>query len=79
MLEQGQIIKLNDNKEYIVVNKMTLHSISYVYLITTTKPLEILVATEKVVNGKISLEEVKDNNELDYVLSKLVLTKDIDE
>lgn len=79
MLEKGQIIRLNDNKEYIVVNKLELHNISYVYLITTTKPLEILIATEKVVNGKISLEEVKDNNELDYALSKLVLTKDIDE
>ncbi len=79
MLEKGKIIKLDDKKEYLVVNRMELHSINYVYLITTTKPLEILIATEKVVDGKISLEEVKDNNELDYVLSKLVLTKEADE
>lgn len=79
MLEKGQIIKLNDNKEYMVVNVMELHSISYVYLITTTKPIDIVIATQKVVDGKISLQEIKNNEELDYVLSKLVSTTDIDD
>lgn len=79
MLEKGQIIKLNDNKEYMVVNVMELHSISYVYLITTTKPIDIVIATQKVIDGKISLQEIKNNEELDYVLSKLVSTTDIDD
>lgn len=76
MLEIGQIIKLNDNKEYIVLNRLELHNISYVYLITNSKPLEIVIATEKIVNGEIVLNEIKDNEELDYVLSQFVLSKE---
>ena len=33
MLEKGKIIKLDDKKEYLVVNRMELHNINYVYLI----------------------------------------------
>lgn len=73
MVEVGEIVTLNDNKEYIVVNKINLHNINYVYMVTNSKPVEILIATEKNINGQITLEEIKDNEELDYVLSQLVL------
>ena len=73
MMQVGQIVKLNDNKEYMVINRMNLHNISYIYLVTTSKPLEMVIATEKSVNGDIVLEEIKDNSELDYVLSKFAL------
>lgn len=73
MINVGEIIELNDNKEYIVVSKKELHNIVYLYLITNSKPLEILIATEKDINGEIILEEVKDNDELDYVLSQFAL------
>ena len=39
---------------------------------TNSKPLEIMIATEKLVNGDIVLDEIKDNDELDYVLSQFV-------
>ena len=73
MINIGQVITLDDNKEYMVLNKMNLHNINYVYLVTMNKPVEILVATEVNQDGEISLEEIKDNDELDYVLSQLVL------
>lgn len=76
MIEVGQIIKLDNTKEYIVINKMNVHSVNYVYLITNSKPLEIMIATEKIVDGKLVLKEIKDNDELDYVLSQFVLTKE---
>ena len=68
MLEVGEIVKLDDDKEYIVVNIMNLHNVRYVFVI----------ATEKISGEDIVLEEVKDNEELDYVLSKFSLTKDED-
>ncbi len=71
MLMEGQIVKLNNNKEYIVIKKINAHSFNYVYLITSDKPIEFLVATAKVDNGKTILEEIKDNNELDYALTIL--------
>lgn len=79
MINIGQVVKLDDNKEYIVLNKMNLHNINYIYLVTIEKPTEILIATEKVENDNVMLEEIKDNDELDYVLSQFVLTKETDE
>ena len=72
----GQIVKLNDDKEYMILNKTNLHNINYVYLVTINKPTEILIATESNQNGDIVLEEIKDNDELDYVLSQFVLNSD---
>ena len=34
MIKVGQVIKLDDNKEYMVLNKINLHNINYVYLVT---------------------------------------------
>lgn len=73
MINVGQVITLDDNKEYMVLNKMNLHNINYVYLVTINKPTEILITTEVHVDGNITLEEIKDNDELDYILSQLVL------
>ena len=71
MLKEGQIVKLSDNKEYIVIKKINAHSFNYVCFITSDTPLEILIGTEKMVDGTLEIDEVKDNTELDYVLSLL--------
>lgn len=79
MIQIGETVKLSNDKQYLVVNKMTLHNLNYVYLVTNSRPLEIIIATQKIDNGNIVLEEVKDNNELDYILSQFVLnTKEND-
>lgn len=75
----GQIVKLSDEKEYMVLNKLNLHNVNYLYLLTIEQPVEILIATEKEENGNFLLEEIKDNDELDYVLSQFALTKDDEE
>lgn len=69
----GQIIKLSDDKEYMILDKMNLHNINYMYLITINKPTEMLIVTETNNNGEIVLEEIKDNDELDYILSQFAL------
>ena len=76
MLEIGEIVKLSNDKEYIVVNTINLHNIRYVFLISNFKPLDIVIGTEKIIDEDIVVEEVKDNNELDYVLSQFALSKD---
>ena len=76
MLEIGEIVKLNDDKEFIVVNIINLHNVRYVFLISNFKPIEIVIATEKIKDENIVLEEVKDNSELDYILSQFALSKD---
>lgn len=76
MLEVGEIVKLNEDKEYIVINILNLHNVRYVFLISNSKPLDIVVATEKIKGEDIVLEEVKNNEELDYVLSQFVFDKE---
>lgn len=76
MLEVGKTVKLNNDKEYIVINNINLHNVNYVFLATVTKPLEIEIAVEKIIDDKLVLEEIKDNVELDYILSQLALTKE---
>lgn len=78
MLEVGEIVKLDNNKEYIVVNTITLHNLRYVFLISNFKPLDIVIATEKIKDENIVLDEITNNDELDYILSQFVLTKDRD-
>ena len=78
MLEVGEIVKLDNNKEYIVVNTISLHNLRYVFLISNFKPLDIVIATEKIKDENIVLEEITNNDELDYILSQFVLTKDKD-
>lgn len=70
MLIKGQIVKLSNNCEYIVINASLLHNFNYVYLINKNEPHDIVIATEKFENGLI-LKEIKDNNELEYVLTTL--------
>lgn len=76
MLEIGEIVKLNEEKEYIVINILDLHNIRYIFLVSNSKPLDIVIATEKIKGEEIVLEEIKDNNELDYILSQFVFTKE---
>ena len=73
MLEIGELVKLNNDKEYIVVNIMNLHNVRYVFLVSNFKPLEIVIASEKIKGNQIVLEEIKDNNELDYILNQICL------
>lgn len=79
MLEVGEIVKLSNDKEYIVINTLSLHNIRYVFLISNFKPLDIVIGTEKIIDEDIVVEEVKDNNELDYVLSQFALSKDYED
>ena len=79
MINVGQVIKLSDDKDYMVLNKINLHNINYLYLITINKPTEMLIVTETNQNGELVLEEIKDNDELDYILSQFVLNPSDDE
>ena len=70
MLQIGEIVELDNGKEYVIINKLELHNIKYDFLVSNFKPLEIVIGTEKEVNGLVVIEEIKDNDELEYVLSK---------
>ena len=68
MVKEAQIIRLSDDKEYIVIKKINAHSFNYLYLITVAKPFEFLKKKKKLINGVLEIDEIKDNTELDYAL-----------
>ena len=70
-LEIGDVIQLNDGLDYAIVKKIELNKNSYLYLISTTKPIQTVIAKEKTENDKIVLETITDKDELDYVLFKM--------
>ncbi|MBO7078591.1 MAG: hypothetical protein J6W64_02120, partial [Bacilli bacterium] len=70
MLNEGQIIELSSGNEYIVMKVLSLHNFNYVYLVNTMEPHDILIGTIKFENDFL-FNEIKDNTELEYVLTVL--------
>ena len=68
-LEDGQIITLDNDKDYIVVKKIICDGIEYVYLITDKKPIEVLVVKSQLVDGDIVLTVVDSKEELDKIIN----------
>lgn len=68
-LEDGQIITLEDNKDYIVIKRTTCDDLNYVYLMTAEKPVEIVIVKEETINNEIILTPITDQNELNLVIS----------
>ena len=70
MVNEGQIIELSSGNEYVVMKVLSLHNFNYVYLVNTTEPHDILIGTIKFENDFL-FNEIKDNNELEYILTVL--------
>ncbi len=71
ILEEGDIINLNfNNKDYIVVKNISHNGVSYSYLMTTEKPVEVCIV--KLANdesGNQVLENVTDPTELEKIIA----------
>lgn len=57
-MEENTVITLEDNKSYLIVDKIHLHHVDYYYLCSANKPVEIKIAREK--DGSIYFVEDKD-------------------
>ena len=70
-LEVGDVIKLSDGLDYAIIQKLQSNKVVYLYLITTSKPLQTAIVKEKIDDNQIILETVTDEEELDYVLYRI--------
>lgn len=66
-LEVGEIITLDNNKEYICFSKINDNGIDYVYLMSNFKPIEIKFAIERIINQEVELEIINDSKQKQYV------------
>lgn len=62
-LENGEVITLEDEKEYIVFNSILKEGVNYVFLISNFKPVEICFAKEIIDGENISLEIINDQKQ----------------
>ena len=69
-LNEGELIALDDDKEYIVVKKIEYNGAGYVFLMTAAKPVSILLAKEEIAeNGEVDLNPVTDQDEARQILN----------
>ncbi len=66
-LEVGEIITLDNNKEYICFSRINDKGIDYVYLMSNFKPIEIKFAIERIINQEVELEIINDQEQKQYV------------
>lgn len=59
-LERGEVITLDDNKEYICFNSVSKNGETFVYLLSNFKPIKIKFAKEIFDNGELTLEIIND-------------------
>lgn len=50
-IENGEIIELDNEKEYICVARLEDNGVNYLYLLSNFKPIEIMFAKE-IINGE---------------------------
>ena len=62
-INEGEIIQLDNNKEYICFSKISVQNDYYVYLISNFKPLEVKFAKEISDGDSVSLEIINDQNQ----------------
>lgn len=66
-IEEGQLVTLDDNKEYMVLKILEHANIRYVYLMTSSKPIEVLFMKEEIINNDLTLIPVTDKELVDII------------
>ena len=75
-LETGEIITLDNNKEYICCSTFSDAGIDYVFLMSNFKPLEIRFAKQRLVDDEVEITIIADENEKQRVLELFSKQKD---
>ena len=71
-LEIGEVIILDNGKEYICLDRIEQDNTSYVFLISNFTPLTFNVVIEVIEGDKIKLLNVKDVNKKEELLKLFV-------
>ncbi len=67
-LDIGEIIKLEDNIDYVVIDKITYKSQTYVLLSNLDDPEDIMIRIEETSNTELLLKGLKDEVEFKMAL-----------
>lgn len=67
-LEVGEVIELDGDKEYIVLQAQNIDGIDYLYLVSNFKPLDVKFAKQEIINNEVQVTFVGDQEEKIKVL-----------
>lgn len=67
-IETGEIITLENNKEYICFSTLNYEGKDYVYLMSNFKPLEIKFGEQMMESGEVNIRIINDQKEKEMVL-----------
>lgn len=67
-VQVGEVVLLDDNKEYICFAKKEWNGDTYDYLVSNFKPLEVFFAKESFIENEIELDIVTDATEKETLL-----------
>ena len=69
MLKEGEIITLDNDEEYAVIQEVKLHEKTYFILMTVTRPISIKLCT---FDGNEEITLIEDSNIIKEALLKLI-------
>lgn len=67
-LEFGEVVVLENGKEYIVFSKANVDGVDYVYLMSNFKPLDIMFAKQIIDGDELKLDIVSNKEEKEKLL-----------
>ncbi len=68
-LQFGETAVLEDGKEYVCFCELEDGGNSYVYLVTSSKPVEVCFARQRLENGVLELDLIAEQREKERLLS----------
>lgn len=66
-IKAGELIKLENNKEYICFYELEDNNTNYLYLVTQTKPIEVKFAKYNLNDTDDSITIIGNKNEKKYI------------
>ena len=66
-IEEGQLVTLDDNKEYMVLKALEYNNTRYIYLMTSSKPIEVSFVKEEIIDNDLTLVPISDTELVEII------------
>ena len=64
----SEIVTLDNNKEYYCFQTLTDNDKEYIYLVSTSQPIEVRFAEQRIINGALSIRILDEQTEKIHAL-----------
>ena len=68
LIEEGNIVKLSDGRDYLAFSVINDDSRSFIYFMSVTQPVEIFFAEQSISDGNLNVRILRDKLEKEAAL-----------